>query len=278
MTEGVVNIRRSTGAADHRQGIRQRRPVAHPLLAAFGLQARKELLRLVEHGLCTGIIGRAPQSAELHGSADPQTGLQRRDHEAVTREDQLPLQIESVDRQRGVVAALGLERDPVADLARQKMRPGAGSDDHLLCAKRAPLTELDRQAVAGRHDQRHLSRQEGRSCRLRMFPYGFSEEFRVRNSFPARHEGPPHELLRQAGLVFGQFMPCKMLKSDAKALPLVPARKRCLEFPFALVEFEAAVFPQHPTRGRTIHQAHPFGLGQPHQRDLRRQRRFVPRR
>src|SRR5690606_18577481 len=83
MTEGIEDISRAAGAADHRQGIRQRRPVAHPLPAAFRLQARKEPFCLVEHGPGTGIVGRPPQSAKLHGAADPQAGLQRRDHEAM---------------------------------------------------------------------------------------------------------------------------------------------------------------------------------------------------
>ncbi len=62
-------------------------------------------------------------------------------------ERELALQVERAHRQRGVVAALGLERNVLAERAREPMRPRAGGDDHVARDERGSVAQMHRDAV-----------------------------------------------------------------------------------------------------------------------------------
>ena len=216
------------------------------------------------------------QAPELDGAADPDAGGERRDHEAVAAEGELSAQIEGTGRQRGVVAALGVERHPVAEAARQIPRPGPGGEHAGLDGERRAVGQRQAHALARGRDVPHLASREHGALRHHVGVERQGETVRIVDRHPVGREGAGDEPGRQAGLQLGEAGAADMLEGDALPLPRRPAGRRCGEFRLALVEFEVAVAAQPPGEaGRLHHRGHGLG-GEPHQAGLDLRRVPVP--
>src|SRR5690606_6334916 len=142
--------------------------------------------------------------------------------------------VEGADRQGGVVAALGLQRDAVAEGARQTMRPGAGGDDEIAGRERAAVGERHPDAARPGRRGSDLGAAEFGTALLRMGPYRLAETLRVGDRFPAGNEGAFDEARRKPRLQGFETGALDMPIVDAEALPRVPPRQRGGELGLAL--------------------------------------------
>ena len=156
VTEGVDDVRRAPRAADRRQRVGQARAVAHPgrdaLFRIALLERRKHPVHVPQEHPGALPVRRRLEAGELDRAGDADAELHRGcDELAVGVGDrQARHRLGIADHE--VVAALGLERQVVAELRRERLRPDAGRDHRAVRrndaavgadALEAPAVELE---------------------------------------------------------------------------------------------------------------------------------------
>src|SRR5690606_13128834 len=235
MPESVENMGRGPRTIDNRQGIRQRRAVAHPLPPTFRLQTGQECRRLGEHRLGTRIVRRPPQTAEFHCSAYPNSRFKRRNHEAMSGKRQLSAHIESAGRKRRIVSALRFKRNAIAKPPGESMRPCAGGNHQLLRQECSPIRGANGNSLRARLQLRHVCRTEGRPAALGIGPKSLPERARIRDGLPCRKKCRELEAFRKTRLKFRQLLPADMAKRYLEPTADLPHRRGGLKFIFAFV-------------------------------------------
>ena len=71
VAEGKIDVRMARRPAEHRQAVRRRRTMAHPFLAAAGIQARQKMLRQGDQLFCALVVRRCTDFCELRRANDP---------------------------------------------------------------------------------------------------------------------------------------------------------------------------------------------------------------
>ncbi len=169
MAESVDDVRRMRGPADHRKRIRK--GGAYPIHSAASVRKPAETARSWQASSATVFpVRRSFEAAQFDRTADPDPRVQRRDDEAVAREDQLPLTSNAPEGSVVFVAALGLERNPIAQRRVKSMRPRAGRDHDPAGTKARSIVELDDASGVDRLDPRYGRSPEARAPEPRHAP------------------------------------------------------------------------------------------------------------
>src|SRR5690606_39330774 len=130
------------------------------------------------------IIGRPLQAAKLNGPADAKPRFQRRDDEAMTRENELPLHVKGAERQGGVVAPLRLEWHTITERGREPPRPRTGRYDEKSAGEPFAAGEVNGNLASLPPHGGHLRRHEARAVGFRMRPYRLAHALRVGHRLP----------------------------------------------------------------------------------------------
>ena len=152
-------------------------------------------------------------------------GRMRRDNEAMAPEGDLRAQVEGVRRQRGVVAALGLERDRLADRPGDAVREGAGREDDLRRAAGDAVGPLHLDTVHERAECHDLGPLDHAAGGAKAVGQRQREQLRVGDGVPFRREGAMGEARRQVRLQLGHLRGGHVAEGDAVLLPRLPARE-----------------------------------------------------
>ncbi len=169
MAESIDHITRGPRIAQARAAVRHARPVAEPHTDPLGRQIlrqfRKHADQMIAQDLGASPVGRGLEPRELHLARGAQAVvLPVHHHLGIGRHDggaRTGFRIHDHD----VIAALGLERQAIADRCREWLRMRAGGDHHGVAGDLAPLGE-DRHRLAALQPQaRGLRRDELRTER-----------------------------------------------------------------------------------------------------------------
>ena len=149
MPERMDQVSAVTTAADDRQRIGQRRAKAQPLPAHRSEIGEHLACAALEKGDSRGIDGRN-EAAQFDCSRDPQPADHRREVEAKINRADRPFDEWNIHVEFDVIAALGVERDFVADLS-GRGRDQAPAERTTVCAstKRSPQVSLISPSLCG---------------------------------------------------------------------------------------------------------------------------------
>ena len=132
----------------------ERRAKAQPL-AGWPAEAREELAHATLQICEPPRVGRRRQAAELDGAGDAKPPCHRRHVETEVDRADGPVDGRIVHRELQVIAALGFERDGVARLPGERLRPGSRGNHDVGCLQaKAPGrsgVSCGRRSPAGSH-------------------------------------------------------------------------------------------------------------------------------
>ena len=214
--------------ADHRQRVRQRRAEPHPFAAAAGdrapagiacaffsmrLRARDSWADASRPPSSTAPPTRMPVSSGVTTKPWPEKISMR-------------FRSKARCRQRGVVAALGLQRDAVAELARpadatrrRRRRPAVSASMVRPCSSWMAIRPFDGTTSLD------VAVDEARASGFGIGPDRLAEQLWVGNGLPARHESASTKRGERPGCNPSSPCPVDMAEVDAEALAREPSRE-----------------------------------------------------